>query len=788
MIHWFKRKPELLKVESRALSTDSNYREIFQCCDNVFLSHGYITVRLDKVYEHPVLIIYPDATPQQLPLIFPLTEELDERTLNLIASMSVKSLVDHIQTHIAWYFKLRHQGGNGALCVVEWDNLDEGAQYYGITTILKRIRDWYAGHVTGKYPPDSQETEFTAHYRDVDFSVTFLYPAEFLNDQLISGYFYAANMRSFGINAIYAGGLFDGVRKSGLISENSAYLFYEGVHPELKTSLDFQTKDDLVNKLVDEGKLIYGCWFQVDSPLLPFKSFSDLVTIIGNGNFEAGVMRFVSENANFFERQAPQKIIIGIQYPNARGVFEFQVFRVHKKDLPPQMLLKGDPQDRMLSILNTYERVEALPSEKFTKESYHMRNSSRADQKVLEHKFVHVLGTGALGGDIADTLGKAGVGFLELLDRQLMAAANPVRHVAGLEYVGVRKVDAVADIIKNHNPFVRVRGQLLDLYYPDLLMHFPKDSWSVSTVADDNLEAFLNEEAISANHTMFYARALRGGKVGRIFRVVPGKDACFHCLALYQQENKEFITIPPDPEHPTLFNECNNPVRPASAADLKIISAIASRIVLDQLQASELSEQNHWIWSTEVIESTPINEKNKLYEQTIKPHAACPYCNHDSKIAVSIGADTLAGMQKLVAEKKGVETGGVLAGVRDLQGNIKITHASGPGPKAIHKETQFHKDIEFCQKFLDELISLSGGDIVYVGEWHSHPSSDNRPSGIDLMSLSQIANQKEYLTMNPTMIIFSSDGEPSCTAHPAGKLHYRIDLEIVKETKTKAHV
>ena len=118
-----------------------------------------------------------------------------------------------------------------------------------------------------------------------------------------------------------------------------------------------------------------------------------------------------------------------------------------------------------------------------------------------------------------------------------------------------------------------------------------------------------------------------------------------------------------------------------------------------------------------------------------------------------------------------------MAGWTDEKGNIFITDVSGPGPKALQTAIKFEKDVEYCQRFLDDLYIHSQQKKVYVGEWHSHPSSNNNPSGTDIKSLSEISIQKEYLTDMPIMIIFSNTGEPSCTVHPAAKRYYFTSLE-----------
>ncbi|MEK7719503.1 MAG: ThiF family adenylyltransferase, partial [Bacteroidota bacterium] len=432
--------------------------------------------------------------------------------------------------------------------------------------------------------------------------------------------------------------------------------------------------------------------------------------------------------------------------------------------------------DRMRSILEQFEKVEAIEGEKLTETTFHQRNSKRADYEILKKASVNVFGVGAIGSEIADCMAKAGTGRLTLFDDQILKAHNAVRHLAGLEHIGEPKVNAVAQILYNHNPFVAVWINTLNLYNLDINQHLIDDSISISSVADDNVEGFVNQQLVIANRTTFYVRALRGGKAARIFRVIPGKDACFNCLSLYRKERKEFIEIPEDPTYPTLKNECNNPIRPASASDLKFIASFASRLLIDFLQKDEI-EYNHWIWSSEVLANTSIQRPYKIYSQYISPHPDCFYCHHDKHINVSILTEKIAFIQELIRQNPEMETGGVLVGWTDEKGNIFVTDVSGPGPKASQMATKFEKDVIYCQNFLDELYELSLQKKVYVGEWHSHPSSNNKPSGTDIKSLSEIAIQKEYLTDTPIMIIFSNSGEPSCTVHPAGKRYYYTNLE-----------
>lgn len=780
-MQWFKKHPEFLRSEGTLLSNDSNYRETHQFRDNLFLSCGNIIVRLDEIHKNPILLVYTDATPYQLPLVFPLLSEISKNELEQLAAFSLQELVARIEPKIKFFYELRHQNSSGSLCILEWDNLDDGSKFFGATTILKRLRDWFAGVVTGNYPPDNQEVEYCAHFKKVDIKSSFLYPEEFLKPELVKGSFFGARIKNAIDNkgGIFIGCLIDGFTRAGLIAEISRYLFSEPVDEKLKTSFDFQNETALVNSYIQNGRLLHGLWFQIDVTLPPFKAFPDLIKLIGRGNFDKGVEEFASNGYSYFGIQALSEIVIAIRYPNKKGRLEFQAFRVFVKENADPPILDRDPIKKMRNILDRYDIVEAIPCEKFTAETFHLRNSTRAIHETLKDKAVNIFGVGSLGSEISDCLAKAGIGNISLFDNQRIAPSNPVRHLAGINYVGNDKVNAVKHLLRNHNPFINVNEWFINLYASDLLFMLEKNSMTISSVADDNLEGFISEQAVIANKTMFYVRALRGGKVARIFRVIPGQDACFECLNIYRQEESQFIKILPDESLPTLLNECNNPVRPGSAADLKLIASIASRIVIDHMQKG-FTQDNHWIWSTEKIDGSPISDPFKLYSQHIPPHPKCFYCNHEKKLTVSVTKATLQKMKGLVGEKTGIETGGVLAGALDKDGNIMITDASCPGPKAIHKQIEFRKDVEFCQDFLDELYTESNRQTFYVGEWHSHPTEDNSPSGIDIKSLSEIGMQKEYLTLNPVMIIFSNAGDPSCSIHPAGKLHYFVKLQILE--------
>lgn len=109
------------------------------------------------------------------------------------------------------------------------------------------------------------------------------------------------------------------------------------------------------------------------------------------------------------------------------------------------------------------------------------------------------------------------------------------------------------------------------------------------------------------------------------------------------------------------------------------------------------------------------------------------------------------------------ETGGVVAGRGSLaEGEIVLTNASGPGPKARRARYSFARDKEYCQAFLDRVAVESVGEVDYLGEWHKHHESEPRPSSLDIDTAADIAAGPGYhVSLCLLLIIGASNSRDS---------------------------
>lgn len=199
--------------------------------------------------------------------------------------------------------------------------------------------------------------------------------------------------------------------------------------------------------------------------------------------------------------------------------------------------------------------------------------------------------------------------------------------------------------------------------------------------------------------------------------------------------NPCFTNIEEDEALPAITNECNNPVRPASAADIKAIAGIFSRMIIDYLQGTN-TEKNHWIWTTEALETLKIENpvQGSLSSWNIPPHRDCPTCQKLQEKKVYMVREAYEFAKKESSVSKDVETGGVMLGYRTDDGKYVITRITGPGPKAVRTTTRFEKDVAYCQGEIEKTFGELGDKGLYWGEWHYHAIGGNSPSGTDIKS------------------------------------------------------
>ncbi|MDD5013760.1 MAG: ThiF family adenylyltransferase [Atribacterota bacterium] len=784
---WFSKHPNWLYSESLELSNNSIYKESYQFIDRTLISCGEILVHKEKTERYCILIVYPDATPYVPPSIYLLRELLSEADTKKLSQKTPNEIPSSVSDKVR-FFNRRHQNEDGSLCFIEIGDLhNEIAEIFKIKDIIKRIRVWLAGRI----PKDSREVELFYHFNKRCREIQYLLPDLFFDQEIVKGRFYAglstimpANYSENNIlKKTYVGILLTGSNNAGLqippkVYARENFIFYakipdpKKIMQYLEEKIDYQFEKD-----IEKGEIILGYWWDLNREPEPFSTINELAEYIGSGNEEDGLKSLV-ESLKIELKKLADIINIGLRFPGRWQDKDWQMLRHERGNR--SILFKNDFEELKDRLLDY--SISSVYQEYITEPYYHKRNMGRADRNILKSINISLIGCGALGSEISDCLCKAGIGNFLLVDKEVFNAHNSIRHCIGLNRVSFPKVFALAEYLSLHNPFVNIDVKECDILKEEFNNYFPSEFIAVSSIADDNVESFLNEKSIEYNRTVFYARALRGGKTARIFRVKPRKDACMNCLALYLKENNDlFINIEEDKDLPVITNECNNPVRPASAADLKLIASITARIIIDYLQ-DKGTDKNHWIWNTESLEKVNLDDSTwgVIHSRFLPPHPKCVICQGLNEKKVFICKEAYELMKEEVKSTKDLETGGVLVGHINKNGEFVIRKATLPGPKAIKKETYFLKDEEFTQKELENAFQNFGNKGLYLGEWHYHPQGKNSPSGIDIKSLTEIAKQDAYRIDSPLLIIFSPSFECALTIHDKNGQCVKLPIKVVE--------
>jgi integrative and conjugative element protein (TIGR02256 family) len=105
------------------------------------------------------------------------------------------------------------------------------------------------------------------------------------------------------------------------------------------------------------------------------------------------------------------------------------------------------------------------------------------------------------------------------------------------------------------------------------------------------------------------------------------------------------------------------------------------------------------------------------------------------------------------AERWGLrETGGPLFGY-EACGELVVTEALLPGPKATHLPFLFRPDRDAVDRAIAEIYERSGGGERWIGSWHSHPFGRAHPSLLDRRTAGRVAREAAVDCPRPLMLI-----------------------------------
>jgi len=211
-------------------------------------------------------------------------------------------------------------------------------------------------------------------------------------------------------------------------------------------------------------------------------------------------------------------------------------------------------------------------------------------QLKLKNSKACLLGVGGLGSPAAMQLAAMGVGYLRIVDRDVVELTNLHRqHLYGLDDVGYPKVEAAAKRLQNLNPHINIEPLPLSVNQANA-----EDIVQGMDVVVDGLDSMVARYAINRACIKFGIPYVFGAAIetnGNLSTIVPGKTACLECF-YGNLDDKKLPKCGVVGVHPSLVNiiaslEVSEAIRILTGKQPRLVNKLL-HFDLDELEFNEI--------------------------------------------------------------------------------------------------------------------------------------------------------------------------------------------------------
>ncbi len=198
------------------------------------------------------------------------------------------------------------------------------------------------------------------------------------------------------------------------------------------------------------------------------------------------------------------------------------------------------------------------------------RGIGEEGQRKLGNSHVVIIGCGALGTVIADSLVRAGVGKVRIIDRDLIEYHNLQRQVL-FDEEDVRsklpKAIAAERHLKKVNSAVEIEGIVADVHYANIERLVAGVDLILDGLDNPETRFLINDVSLKHKIPWIYGGAIAAS--GMTMNIIPGETPCFRCV---------FPSVPP----PGVIPTCDSAgvISPAPSVIGSLQSAEAMKILV----------------------------------------------------------------------------------------------------------------------------------------------------------------------------------------------------------------
>lgn len=373
------------------------------------------------------------------------------------------------------------------------------------------------------------------------------------------------------------------------------------------------------------------------------------------------------------------------------------------------------------------------------------------------------VGAGALGSHLLDALVRSGYGTWTVVDKDAFLPHNAARHVLRAGHAGRPKAAALAAALNATHDGAPVRAVVADvlggvpdslagpLAEADVVLDASASVPVARRLALDlpsparRISAFLNPSG-----TDLVALAEDSGRARRLDHL----EAAYLRALLVDPRLAGHLAAPPSGVR--YAHGCHDVSARIPHEAVALFGALAAGAVRDALSDSSAQAA---VWRRTVAGS--------VVRVPVRVGDVTEGAVGDWTVAVS--HDLLREIDRQRSRRLPRETGGVLLGTTDLVRRrlYVVAHVPSP-PDSEEWPTAYVRGIEGLPETLAAAAAATGGQVAYLGEWHSHPAGAAlRPSADDARLFAWLA---DHLAQDGLPALMLIAGEGGSSAVFAGSL------------------
>ncbi|ANY77097.1 hypothetical protein BB934_01750 [Microvirga ossetica] len=397
-------------------------------------------------------------------------------------------------------------------------------------------------------------------------------------------------------------------------------------------------------------------------------------------------------------------------------------------------------------------------------------------RESIDQRAVVMVGAGAVGSHVASFLAREGMFSWTVIDDDHFLPHNAVRHVLYPEAVGISKARALASTLDEILAVTDTRYVVANA-----LGNGPRHEEVQAALASSEL-------IFDASASITVSRHLSAGAPSAVRRMSfffnpDGTDAVLlvepadRQSTLRDLEAQHYGMVVQDPHLISHLRMTEERIAYSGACRQATnrmpetrVAALSAAIAMGVKEALDGDDGAVTVW--------------RLADggmHCIRAHAVKWHRFDVGGWSLSLSYDLKAVLESRRQQALPAETGGVLLGVVDMEARtIHVCSALDAPEDSKGDPAAFERGIAGLREKIGHASAETGGQLTYVGEWHSHPAG--HPTTPSLTDLSQLGELARVLDMNGLPGVMAIVGDDGIRIHTAGLLGGDEPLVIINAT------